>query len=93
MEYSCVVHKTTNVNFKFKDDIDLEQLAKEFSEYIFAVDVPELIKFISIQIADEPSFIEGIGKIEYSRNLIFDYLEEKDVVLVYNVDVTDVDVE
>lgn len=93
MEYCSTVTKRTNVNFKFADGVNLEELAKEFSECIYQVDdAEELIEFITKQLSNEPSFIEGIGKVEYSISLSFEYADE-DTVLVYNTEVFDFEVE
>lgn len=92
MEYNSMVTKRTNVNFKFAEGTDLEQLAKEFSECIYQVDnVEELLEFIAKQLSSKPSFIEGIGQVEYSRSLSFDYAD--DTVLVYNTEVFDFEVD
>lgn len=65
--YNTVVVVEAEVTICINPNIDTDQLIKEFSECIFGVEtIGELIEFASACIAKgEPSFIEGIGRVEY----------------------------
>lgn len=91
--YSFTVVKRTNVNFKFTEDCDIQKLAEEFSTYMFEANSLEYVEYISKQLQDGSSFIEGVGKVAYSNSLTFDYIVEDDVVLVYNLETIECDIE
>lgn len=81
--YNAAVVVESEVTIRINPNVDTDELIKEFSECIFGVDsVEELVEFASAQITrGEPSFIEGIGPVEY------DYGQEwKDhVIMQYTI--------
>lgn len=92
MEYSRTIVMTKNVNIRFKEGTDLEALAAEFSSYMFEVSTKQLIDYICLQLQTHPSFVEGIGLVEYDNHLKFEHSDE-DTVLVYNTDTIDCEVD
>jgi hypothetical protein len=81
--YKAAVVVESEVTIRINPNVDTAELIKEFSECIFGVDsIEELVEFASKHIArGEPSFIEGIGAVEY------DYGQEwKDhVIMQYTI--------
>jgi len=65
--YNAAVVVESEVTIRINPNVDTDELIKEFSECIFGVDsIEELVEFASAQITrGEPSFIEGIGSVEY----------------------------
>jgi hypothetical protein len=65
--YHAAVVVESEVTIRINPNVDTDELIKEFSECIFAVDsIEELVEFASSRITrGEPSFIEGIGSVEY----------------------------
>jgi citrate lyase alpha subunit len=65
--YNAAVVVESEVTIRINPNVDTDELIKEFSECIFRVDsIEELVEFASKHIArGEPSFIEGIGAVEY----------------------------
>lgn len=83
--YNAAVIVEAEVTIRINPNVDTAELIKEFSECIFGVEtIEELVEFASSHIArGEPSFIEGIGRIEY------DYGQGwgDDVVMHYTISV------
>lgn len=81
--YNAAVVVESEVTIRINPNVDTTELIKEFSECIFGVDsIEELVEFASACITKgEPSFIQGIGAVEY------DYDQEwKDhVVMLYTI--------
>jgi citrate lyase alpha subunit len=81
--YNAAVVVESEVTIRINPNVDTAELIKEFSECIFDVKtIEELVEFASACIArGEPSFIEGIGSVEY------DYAQEwKDhVIMQYTI--------
>jgi citrate lyase alpha subunit len=81
--YNAVVVVESEVTIRINPNVDTDELIKEFSKCIFKVDnIEELVEFASACIArGEPSFIEGIGAVEY------DYGQEwgQDFVMLYTI--------
>lgn len=78
--YNAAVVVEAEVTIRINPNVDTAELIKEFSECIFGVEtIEELVEFASSHIArGEPSFIEGIGSVEY------DYGQEwKDHVIMH----------
>jgi citrate lyase alpha subunit len=88
--YNAAVVVESEVTIRINPNVDTDELIKEFSECIFRVEtIEELVEFASSHIArGEPSFIEGIGYVEY------DYGQEwKDHVIMQYTIWTDVSTE
>ncbi len=66
--YNAAVVVESEVTIRINPNVDTSELIKEFSECIFGVDsIDEIVEFASAQITrGEPSFIEGIGSVEYN---------------------------
>lgn len=66
--YHAAVVVESEVTIRINPNVDTAELIKEFSECIFGVDsIDEIVEFASAQITrGEPSFIEGIGSVEYN---------------------------
>jgi hypothetical protein len=81
--YHAAVVVESEVTIRINPNVDTAELIKEFSECIFGVDsIEEIVEFASAHITrGEPSFIEGVGSVEY------DYGQEwKDhVIMQYTV--------
>lgn len=81
--YNAAVVVEAEVTICINPDVDTDELIKEFSECIFGVEtIEELVEFASACIAKgEPSFIEGIGRVEY------DYGQPwiEDIVMHYTI--------
>jgi hypothetical protein len=92
MEYSKKVIIEKDVKLKFKDSTNIDDLAKEFSSFMFQVTTDEFIEFICVQLCNNPTFIEGIGRVEWSPRLSFDWAD-KETVLVYDLDFINSEVE
>lgn len=65
--YKTAVVVESEVTIRINPNVDTTELIKEFSECVFRVEtIEELVEFASAQITrGEPSFIEGIGSVEY----------------------------
>ena len=65
--YHAAVVVESEVTIRINPNVDTAELMKEFSECVFGVDsIEELVEFASSRITQgEPSFIEGIGSVEY----------------------------
>ncbi len=65
--YNAAVVVESEVTIRINPNVDTAELIKEFSECIFGVEtIEEIVEFASAQITrGEPSFIEGIGSVEY----------------------------
>ncbi len=65
--YKTSVVVESEVTISINPNVDTAELIKEFSECIFGVEtIEEIVEFASSQITrGEPSFIEGIGSVEY----------------------------
>lgn len=81
--YKAAVVVESEVTIRINPHVNTNTLIEEFSECIFRVEtIEELVEFASKHIArGEPSFIEGIGAVEY------DYGQEwKDhVIMQYTI--------
>lgn len=81
--YKTAVVVESEVTIRINPNVDIAELIKEFSECIFGVgSIEELVEFASAHIArGEPSFIEGIGAVEY------DYGQDwgQDFVMLYTI--------
>lgn len=81
--YNAAVVVEAEVTICINPNVNTDQLITEFSECIFGVDtIEELVEFASACIAKgEPSFIEGIGRVEY------DYGQPwtEDIVMHYTI--------
>jgi len=65
--YKTAVVVESEVTIRINPNVDTTELIKEFSECIFGVDsIEEIVEFASSRITQgEPTFIEGIGSVEY----------------------------
>jgi hypothetical protein len=65
--YHAAVVVESEVTIRINPNVDTAELIEEFSECMFRVDtIEELVEFASSRITrGEPSFIEGIGSVEY----------------------------
>ena len=94
MSYSGTVKRTVDIEFVFSEGIDIELLAKEFSEYMWSVSESELIDHILIRLAAGDNFIEGVGRVKYDSLLTFDEDDVEDEVVIlycFDFDETEVD--
>jgi citrate lyase alpha subunit len=65
--YHAAVVVESEVAIRINPNVNTNTLIEEFSECIFRVDtIEELVEFASSRITQgEPTFIEGIGSVEY----------------------------
>ncbi len=81
--YNAAVVVESEVTIRINPNVDTAELIKEFSECIFGVEtIEEIVEFAASHIArGEPTFIEGVGSIEY------DYAQpwEDHVIMQYTV--------
>lgn len=65
--YKTAVVVESEVTIRINPNVNTNTLIEEFSECVFRVKtIEELVEFASAQITrGEPSFIEGIGSVEY----------------------------
>lgn len=65
--YYAAVVVESEVTIRINPNVDTTELIKEFSECISGVDsIEEIVEFASSRITQgEPTFIEGIGSVEY----------------------------
>jgi len=88
--YKTAVVVEAEVEIRINPNVDTDELIKEFSECIFGVDsIEELVEFAASHIArGEPTFIEGVGSVEYDYGQPW----EDHVIMQYTV-CTDVSTE
>jgi hypothetical protein len=65
--YNAAVVVESEVTIRINPNVDTAELIKEFSECIFGVEtIEEIVEFAASHIArGEPTFIDGVGSIEY----------------------------
>lgn len=83
MKISAEVRQSIYVQFELNPNEDFDTLLKEFNETIFETDKAGLIDFICGQLTSDPYFIEGIGPVEYSNGLNWEFAQDE-TVLLYN---------
>lgn len=94
MSYSGTVKRTVDIEFVFREGTDTENLAVEFSEYMWPVSESELIDHILIRLALGDNFIEGVGRVKYDSLLTFDEDDvEDEIVILYRTDFDETEVD
>lgn len=65
--YKTAVVVESEVTIRINPSVNINALVEEFGECVYAVDsIEELVEFASSRITQgEPTFIEGIGSVEY----------------------------
>jgi len=85
MKHSGTVKIEKQVNIRFNENINWNELIDDFNKYMFEADMGDIIRFCMARIgAGDYKFIDGIGPIEFSYDL--NNVMPKNTVLFYNFD-------